>query len=152
MDAYGRRVLWAEVDRLRDAGKTIILTTHYIEEAERLCDRVCVVQRGRVIAEETPQELIERYGGGGQRHVHCARIQRSTRRSPVRAFGRTTTTGGPWSRDREPGLLLADDRTRANANGVVIDALDLHRPGLEDAFLALTGERIEESRDEEHAA
>ncbi len=151
MDAFGRRVLWAEVDRLRDTGKTIVLTTHYIEEAERLCDRVCVVQRGRVIAEDTPQALIERYGGG-------ASVTFSARGfSPDAGL----SGAGVWSREderwsvvtsQEPGLLLAAIVTRANATGVVIDALDLHRPGLEDAFLALTGERIEESRDEEPAA
>jgi hypothetical protein len=53
---------------------------------------------------------------------------------------------------REPGLLLAEIVTHANATGVVIDALDMHRPGLEDAFLAITGERIEEAPHEESAA
>jgi ABC-2 type transport system ATP-binding protein len=151
MDAYGRRVLWAEVDRLRDAGKTIVLTTHYIEEAERLCDRVCVVQRGRVIAEQTPQELIERYGGGASITFTASGFELSPELSGA---GVWTRDGDSWAvvTDREPGRLLADLVLHANANDIVIGALDLHRPGLEDAFIALTGERIEEARDVEPAA
>ena len=63
MDAFGRRILWSEVERLRDAGKTIVLTTHYIEEAERLCDRICMIQRGAIVADGTPADLVARFGG-----------------------------------------------------------------------------------------
>ncbi|MDB5042019.1 MAG: sulfate transporter ATPase, partial [Candidatus Eremiobacteraeota bacterium] len=63
MDAFGRRILWGEVERLRDAGKTIVLTTHYIEEAERLSDRICIMQRGKIVAEDAPAELVARHGG-----------------------------------------------------------------------------------------
>jgi ABC-2 type transport system ATP-binding protein len=143
MDAFGRRVLWGEVERLRDAGKAIVLTTHYIEEAERLCDEICVVQQGKIVARDTPEALIERYGGG-------ASVTFTARGFHLDA---ALTNAGTWSHegdhwtvvtDREPGLLLAQIVTHANASGVVIDALDMHRPGLEDAFLAITGERIEE--------
>jgi len=63
MDAFGRRVLWDEVERLKAAGKTIVLTTHYIEEAERLCDEICIVQAGKVIARDTPAALVAAHGG-----------------------------------------------------------------------------------------
>jgi ABC-2 type transport system ATP-binding protein len=150
MDAFGRRVLWAEVERLRDAGKAIVLTTHYIEEAERLCDEICVVQQGKIVARDTPAALIERYGGG-------ASVTFSARGFKLDA---SLSNAGTWSHDgdrwtvvtgREPGLLLAEIVTHANATGSVIDALDMHRPGLEDAFLAITGERIEEPSGEEAA-
>jgi len=63
LDPQARRNLWDLVDRLRSAGRTIILTTHYLEEAERLCDRVAIMDHGRIIALGTPQQLIASLGG-----------------------------------------------------------------------------------------
>jgi len=63
LDPQARRHLWDLVDHLKQAGRTIILTTHYMEEAERLCDRVAIMDHGRVIALGTPQQLIATVGG-----------------------------------------------------------------------------------------
>ena len=63
LDPQARRHLWDLVDHLRNAGRTIILTTHYMEEAERLCDRVAIMDHGQIIALGTPQQLIASVGG-----------------------------------------------------------------------------------------
>jgi ABC-2 type transport system ATP-binding protein len=63
LDPQARRHLWDLVDELKQAGRTIILTTHYMEEAERLCDRVAIMDHGKVIALGTPKELIATVGG-----------------------------------------------------------------------------------------
>jgi ABC-2 type transport system ATP-binding protein len=63
LDPQARRHLWDLVDGLKQAGRTIILTTHYMEEAERLCDHVAIMDHGRVIALGTPQQLIGTVGG-----------------------------------------------------------------------------------------
>jgi ABC-2 type transport system ATP-binding protein len=63
LDPQARRHLWDLVDHLRNAGRTIILTTHYMEEAERLCDRVAIMDHGQIIAMDTPQKLIASVGG-----------------------------------------------------------------------------------------
>jgi ABC-2 type transport system ATP-binding protein len=63
LDPQARRHLWDLVERLKQAGRTIILTTHYMEEAEQLCDRVAIMDHGRVIAQGTPQQLIATLGG-----------------------------------------------------------------------------------------
>ena len=63
LDPQARRHLWDLVDQLKQAGRTIILTTHYMEEAERLCDRVAIMDHGRVIALGTPPQLIASIGG-----------------------------------------------------------------------------------------
>jgi ABC-2 type transport system ATP-binding protein len=147
MDAFGRRVLWAEVERLRTAGKAIVLTTHYIEEAERLCDEICVVQQGRIVAQDTPAQLIERHGGGACIAFEATGFQLD---DALRAAGTWTREGSRWTvlTAAEPGHVLAQIVTYANAAGASIDDLDLHRPGLEDAFVAITGERIAEQTDE----
>lgn len=141
MDAFGRRIMWSEVERLRDAGKTIVLTTHYIEEAERLCDRICVIQRGRIVADASPAELVAGYGGDAGVSITAEGFSPD---AALEALGTWTRAESQWklaTRD-EPGLALAAIVTHANALGAKIDSLDLHRPTLEDAFVALTGETI----------
>lgn len=143
MDAFGRRILWAEVERLRDAGKTIVLTTHYIEEAERLCDAICVIQRGKIVAEATAPDLVARYGGDATVSIAASSF---TPGDELAALGTWTNAGAAWTLATrgEPGLALAAIVTRANALGATIASLDMHRPTLEDAFVAITGERIAE--------
>jgi len=141
MDAFGRRIMWSEVERLRDAGKTIVLTTHYIEEAERLCDRICVMQRGRIVADASPAELVAQFGGDAGVSIAADGF---TPDAALEALGTWTRTGSQWklATRGEPGLALAAIVTHANALGAKIVSLDLHRPTLEDAFVALTGETI----------
>jgi ABC-2 type transport system ATP-binding protein len=145
MDAFGRRILWGEVERLRRGGKTLVLTTHYIEEAERLCDEICIVQAGRIVARDSPAGLIARFGGDA-----CIDFT-------ARGFGLDSALErlGVWTRDgdrwrlsvrAEPGRALGALVARANELSVAIDALDLRRPGLEDAFIAVTGEPLDEER------
>jgi ABC-2 type transport system ATP-binding protein len=64
LDPYARREVWAVVERLRARGVTVLLVTHLMAEAERLCDRIAVIDAGRVVALDTPAALIDRYGGG----------------------------------------------------------------------------------------
>lgn len=144
MDAFGRRILWAEVERLRADGKTIVLTTHYIEEAERLSDRICVIQRGNIIAEAAPAELVARYGGAATVSIVADGFAPG---GSLEALGTWTKTGDVWklATDTEPGLALASIVTGANAMQAKITLLDMHRPTLEDAFIAITGESLEET-------
>jgi len=144
MDAFGRRILWGEVERLRDAGKTIVLTTHYIEEAERLAGCVCVVQRGTIVAEDTPAELVAKHGGDATVTIIADGFEPD---AALRALGRWTNSGSEWklATQGEPGLALAAVVTHANASGATIHSLDMHRPTLEDAFIAITGEKIGEA-------
>jgi ABC-2 type transport system ATP-binding protein len=144
MDAFGRRTLWGEVERLRTAGKTIVLTTHYIEEAERLCDRICVIQRGTIVAEASPAELVARFGGDATVTIAADAFTPSP---ALDHLGTWTRTGPKWklATRGEPGLALAAVVTHANEIGAAILSLDMHRPTLEDAFIAITGETLEET-------
>jgi ABC-2 type transport system ATP-binding protein len=141
MDAFGRRILWGEVERLRDAGKTIVLTTHYIEEAERLCELICVVQNGKIVAQDTPANLVARYGGEA---TVCITADGFAPGEDLLALGTWTHENEDWTlvTAGEPGLALASIVTHANVLGAKIRSLDMHRPELEDAFIAITGEKI----------
>ncbi len=144
MDAFGRRILWAEAQRLRAAGKTLVLTTHYIEEAERLSDWICVVQRGKIVAQGAPAELVARHGGDSTVTIVAAGFAPD---DSLAGLGTWTKTREEWklATRTEPGLALAAIVTRANATNAVITAIDMHRPTLEDAFIAITGEAIEDT-------
>jgi ABC-2 type transport system ATP-binding protein len=138
--------LWTEVERLRAAGKTIVLTTHYIEEAERLSDSICMIQRGKIVAQATPADLVARYGGEATVSIVANGF------APDRALedlGTWTKTREEWqlATRAEPGLALAAIVTQANLMSATITLLDMHRPTLEDAFIAITGETIEETEE-----
>ena len=141
MDAFGRRILWSEVERLRLAGKTIVLTTHYIEEAERLCDRICIIQRGAIVADGTPADLVARFGGDASVTIAADGFMPG---ADLQELGTWTKTGAQWKLATRgaPGLALATVVTNANGMNASIASLDMHRPTLEDAFIAITGETI----------
>jgi ABC-2 type transport system ATP-binding protein len=117
-DPAARRAAWEMVRSLRSLGKTILLTTHYLDEAEQLADRVAVLRAGRIISEGTPAELT---GGSNETEVRY-------RRNGDEVVIRTT----------EPTRLLHQLTEQALADGRELEGLTVRRPTLEDIYLALT--------------
>ena len=74
LDPQARRHLWGVIRRIRSEGKTVVLTTHYMEEAEELCDRVAIMDRGRIVADASPQELIGKLVASGFRKARVERL------------------------------------------------------------------------------
>ena len=139
-DPTARRGAWAMIRNLRTLGKTVLLTTHYLDEAEVLADRVAIMVRGEIVAEDTPAGLI------------AAETETSIRfRLPEGAtlpeeFGRHETTAGRVEiRTPDPTRVLHALTDWAIAAGIALEDLTVHRSSLEDVFLRLTGE--EESKD-----
>ncbi len=118
-DPAARRSAWGTISALRDLGKTILLTTHYIEEAHRLADRVAVLRDGVIVAAGTPAELI---GAAPLTEV-------SYRRNGEPVVVRT----------EDPTRLLHELTTEALAAGRPLEALEVRRPSLEEIYLSLTG-------------
>ena len=116
-DPAARRAAWAMIRSLRSLGKTILLTTHYLDEAEQLADRVAVLREGAIIREGTPAELT---GGATETEVRY-------RRNGQEVVIRTT----------EPTRVLQELTARALAEGGELDGLQVRRPTLEDVYLAL---------------
>jgi ABC-2 type transport system ATP-binding protein len=122
-DPAARRAAWEMIRSLRSLGKTILLTTHYLDEAEQLADRVAVLREGVIIREGTPAELT---GGASETEVRY-------RRNGQEVVIRTT----------EPTRVLQELTTRALAEGGELDGLQVRRPTLEDVYLALVNEEDE---------
>ncbi len=141
LDPAARRETWRLVRGIRDRGATVVLVTHFMEEAEALCDRVAVVDRGRVIACDTPEALTAggrvritfSVDGHDPRHLLALPDVESV---TVASDGRVTVTGGA----RAVAAVAAD----LAAHGVVPVDYRTHHPSLEDVFLALTGRHLGE--------
>jgi ABC-2 type transport system ATP-binding protein len=128
VDVELRQMLWRFIRRLNADGHTIVLTTHYLEEAESLCGRIAMLQGGRIVALDTTQNLLQRFS------THTLRLRCRGELPPAVAL-RAQQSGGWWSlpfdRFDEIEPLLAEIR---NA-GCAIDDLDVGKPDLEDVFI-----------------
>ncbi len=139
LDPVGRRATWAIIEGLRRDGVTILLTTHYMDEAERLADRVGILHRGRLVAEGPPADLVR--GSGGLTFI--AR--------PGLAAGEAASVLGAAVREVSPGTYVVDlaqpepEQVAALAawlagEGVLLRELRIGSAGLEEVFLTLTEE------------
>jgi ABC-2 type transport system ATP-binding protein len=144
LDPQSRRQLWEVVGEMKRQGRTVLLTTHYMDEAERLCDRVAIVDRGKVITLGTPRELVARVVG--QEVVEFeAPVDRISERDLLALPGiqaaRRDGAGFSLTVDRVH-LALPALLAHLDAGGVALTALSTHRATLEDVFVRLTGRRL----------
>jgi lipooligosaccharide transport system ATP-binding protein len=132
LDPQIRQELWTLIDGLRTEGVTVLMSTHYIEEAERLADTVAVMSAGKVIAEGTPAELVADHAGERVLEVYGPPARLSEVSSLAAERGWESRRSGP-----AVAILRAESLDGEAPEGVVRPA------NLEDAFVALTGEEIE---------
>jgi ABC-2 type transport system ATP-binding protein len=145
LDPQSRRQLWELIEAFKSDGRSILLTTHYMDEAERLCERVAIVDHGRVIALGTPRELIARLRG--EHVLEFALIENNALdENPLH------TIDGVCAADRRDGTyrLQVEELHRAmpallnelRRQGVQLAELRTHSATLEDVFVSLTGRRL----------
>jgi ABC-2 type transport system ATP-binding protein len=145
LDPQVRREIYDIIEELKRGKKTVLLTTHYIEEAERLCDRVAIVDHGRVIAEGTPRELKQRSAGMTRIEVRLARplangsLGRLEGVSDCREFDGTFVVHSA----RPPQTIVALVK-QLEAEDNELQSLEMFSPSLEDVFIELTGRRLRE--------
>ncbi len=141
LDPQSRRQLWEVICAFRDEGRTVLLTTHYMDEAEKLCDRVAVIDHGQVIAQGTPRELIAKLGG---EHVVEFALEGPP---PPRGFldglpgaehARCDAERWSWS-VAEPHLALPALLARLAEARLTLASLTTRHASLEDVFVNLTG-------------
>ena len=140
LDPQARHAIWDRLYRLKQRGATLLLTTHYMEEAEQLCDRVVIMDRGRIVAEGSPRELIEQYS---TREVLELRVP-----DDIRATLRGLVDGNAERVDELPDrvrVYTADAERALDAiheAGVHPESALVRRATLEDVFLRLTGHAL----------
>ncbi|MCP4962368.1 MAG: ABC transporter ATP-binding protein [Actinomycetia bacterium] len=140
LDPQARRATWDLIREIRRDGTTVVLVTHFMDEAEQLCDRVAVVDDGRVIAIDTPQGLIDGLG--------LSSVVRFTTSEPDLGWlekldvVESLTRNGETIEVRGTGPVLALVASELVAHGIAPLDLRIDRPTVEDAFLVLTGRRM----------
>jgi ABC-2 type transport system ATP-binding protein len=151
LDPQSRARMWDEIQRLRGEGTTVFITTHYMDEADALCDRLAIIDHGQIVAEGTPDALKRQVAGD----VVTIGVN-----DTERAIG--LLRNEPWVREAgtdDGQIRLYVERGEAamphilrilDSNGLELKTLALHRPSLDDVFLRQTGRSLRESA--EHAA
>jgi ABC-2 type transport system ATP-binding protein len=149
LDPQSRVALWEELERISRAGTTMLLTTHYMEEADRLCTRVAIVDNGRIVVDGAPDELKRSIGAdtvvleleNADTQAALAAVRRVLN-GAVEPNAVTAHTGGvslavPNAAAAIPSLLR-----RLDADDVRISGLHMRQPTLDDVFMKYTGRRI----------
>jgi len=144
LDPQARRETWGLIEGVRDRGVTIVLVTHFMDEAERLCDRVALIDSGRVIAIDTPVGLAEREGGGNHMRFHPSRPVDDALLTALPQVDQLEHQGDRIVVSGSGDLLNAVISALATADTEAKD-VQLQSATLEDAFVRLTGRRSENS-------
>jgi ABC-2 type transport system ATP-binding protein len=144
LDPQSRAHMWDEVRRLRDEGMTVFITTHYLDEADALCDRISIMDNGEIVASGTPADLKREISGD------VVRVG-----LPVGAVSAAASTLGAYKIETyddsvrlyvEDGAVAIPQILRAlDAADVPLGTIELHRPSLDDVFLTKTGRSLRES-------
>jgi ABC-2 type transport system ATP-binding protein len=143
LDPAARRSLWDLIERLREQGKTILLTTHYMEEAEHLCDRLAIMDHGRILEMGTPAELIDRrFNERAIRFDSMASIDDSDLVELPAVTSLKHDDDTTWLYTSDVPATIAALLALTEARGVEPDNLTIRRATLEDVFLDLTGRAL----------
>jgi lipooligosaccharide transport system ATP-binding protein len=140
LDPQARHILWDRLFRLKEQGTTLLLTTHYMDEAEQLCDRLVVVDKGRIMAEGSPADLIRRYSSREVLEVRFGSTQNAAVADRIQGFGERV--------DVLPDRILVysgsgeKELERMTAAGLRPITSLVRRSSLEDVFLRLTGRNL----------
>ena len=142
LDPQGRRMMWKLVQDIRNQGKTVFLTTHYMEEAEQLCNRVAIIDRGNIIALDTPENLIRSLGVDSRiifsvkEPFEVDHLKKLKRVSRVECSNERVIVYGQGEK------LVGEVVNMLTVDGVHFHDLRTEQPTLDDVFLSLTGHEI----------
>ncbi|GAB3648650.1 DrrA family ABC transporter ATP-binding protein [Glycomyces tarimensis] len=153
LDPQSRAHMWDEVRALRERGTAVFLTTHYLDEADALCDRLAIIDHGEIVTEGTPLALKKEVAGDVVAIGVQGKTEEARRLFGSKDFVREVEAGDP---DPATGIailrLYVDDGSTAlpallrdlDAAGIVAASIELHRPSLDDVFLKQTGRSLRE--------
>jgi ABC-2 type transport system ATP-binding protein len=148
LDPQSRAHMWDEIKRLRTEGMTVFITTHYLEEADVLCDRIAIMDHGEIVAEGTPDELKHEISGDvvtvGLNGATPRAVELLRGQEYVRKLEELDGGGVRLFVDDGATMMPSILRTLDSA-GIPLGSIELHRPSLDDVFLEKTGRSLRES-------
>jgi len=143
LDPQVRREIYDIIEELKREKKTIVMTTHYIEEAERLCDRVAIVDHGKVVALGTPRELKSRAGSATRIEVRLAKPEVDGALKKLEGVSDARELDGAYViHSNRPPKTIVDLVKHLEAEGNELVSLEIASPSLEDVFIEMTGRRL----------
>ncbi len=144
LDPQARHAIWDLVRGVRERGKTVLLTTHFMEEAEHLCDRVAILDHGRIVALDTPAALIRGLDGGERLIFTLEGGLPPALQAALAQVGRLEVNGDQVTVSRKSGAtpLVSDVVSLLSTQGAPFRDLRTAQPTLEDVFLSLTGREM----------
>ncbi|KAB1155457.1 ATP-binding cassette domain-containing protein [Micromonospora sp. DT46] len=149
LDPQSRAHMWDEIRRLRGDGMTVFITTHYLEEADALCDRIAIMDHGEVVAEGTPTELKREISGDvvlvGLDAAATPQAAQLLDGEPYVNKLETAEEGGLRLYVDEGATAIPQILRRVDTAGLGLRSIELHRPSLDDVFLTKTGRSLRES-------
>ncbi|MFD0782856.1 ATP-binding cassette domain-containing protein [Micromonospora azadirachtae] len=149
LDPQSRAHMWDEIRRLRTDGMTVFITTHYLDEADALCDRIAIMDHGQVVAEGTPADLKREISGDVvQVGLDVVATPQAAKALDGEAYVRkleTVDDGGLRLYVEEGATAIPQILRRLDQVGVALSSIELHRPSLDDVFLTKTGRSLRES-------
>ncbi len=147
LDPQARHAIWDLIRDVRSKGKTILLTTHFMEEAERLCDRVAILDHGRIVALDTPSNLVHNLGAE-ERILFSVDKALPVRLTNALSDGTRLEVQGEWvtisGRNGREIPLVVEVVNLLSREGIRFRNLRTEQPNLEDVFLSLTGSKMRE--------
>ena len=142
LDPQARHLVWERLYQLKRRGVTLVLTTHYMDEAEQLCDRLVIMDRGRIVDEGSPRNLIDRHATRDVVELRFASDEdRQKAEARLDGYRRLETSGDRLLVYSADGESVAE---RLSVEGIHPETLLVRRSGLEDVFLILTGRTLED--------
>ena len=145
LDPQSRRQVWDIINGFKARGRSVLLTTHYMDEAERLCDRIAIVDHGRIIAQGTPRELMTSLGGD---HILEIELQAGSQLTVQDLAGLPSVKSAQISGGRfvlavaEPHVAIPAVLEKLRAQGALLSNLMTRHASLEDVFVSLTGRHL----------
>lgn len=146
LDPQARANLWEHIRGLRELGATIFLTTHYLDEADALCDRILVIDHGKIVAAGKPEELKQQVSGDGVRlsladAENAPAVTKIVEELPG-AVAVETEDDVVGFRIPKGGSVLPSLLRTIDAQGIELNGVEVHRPTLDDVFLTMTGRSL----------
>ncbi|MDA3844931.1 MAG: ABC transporter ATP-binding protein [Vallitaleaceae bacterium] len=139
LDPQARREMWAYIKELKAEGRTVFMTTHYMEEAEFLCDQICLIDVGKIVITDTVEGVIEHAKLETEVRFKAGKEAADYLRGNLSEVRAVEYTEGFVKVFSEKEDIITDIILLLNGKHIAYKQIDIHRPGLEDAFLKLTG-------------
>lgn len=144
LDPKARREVWGVIAGLKKKGKTVFLTTHYMEEAEYLADHIAIIHKGKIIAEGTLEELIKKYGTGSMLHIRKCKDANAVEMLRERGYNVIHEGNGDISIKIDYNDRVLEVLSVLRHDCIDYDSIDIRQSNLEEVFLNLTGAKLSE--------